>query len=55
VDRGFIFLPHRDRHKIRWLIIILLLPILIAACSSQYSYRLRPNPQFCEDIGKDCR
>ena len=39
----------------RKLLIVLLLPLMLAACSTHYSYRLRPNPPFCEDIGKDCR
>jgi hypothetical protein len=36
-------------------LVVILAAALVAACSTNYSYRLRPNPQFCEDIGKDCR
>lgn len=37
------------------LTVLVLLLTSVAACSRDYSYRLRPNPPFCESIGKDCR
>lgn len=35
--------------------VAIVLLLALAACSRDYSYRMRPNPQLCEEIGKDCR